>query len=999
MLYYPIDTDDIPSIIENCKISILSVNIRSLNKNYDHMAKLIKNCLQPDILLIQETWHPSVFTSHFSNYNPPTLNLRRNRAGGGCGIWTKIKHKSEPCPLLQNLNLSILEIAATIVKIKHNKLLTISIYRPPNTDLELAKNDLIKIIDSAENLKLKFIIGGDINIDYLINSHTKTQYETILSKYNLTQTVVGPTRISKKSKTCIDHIIVKDSTNATSYTINETLADHLAVLTCIDTNKNSKNMNFRKETNRATEKTKEELCISKTLEDLKNHDWDDWKQSAISNNLSSDEIFNSLHSIITSTIDKNTTKSKLPKKPKKPWTSQHTILLHQKANKARKDYLKKPSPSKYLKFKQLKDEFRKNFKIDKNVYYNNKFNMAKSNPKMTWSIINEILNRNLKLKDTGIPEIFINNKSITSPTEICDTFNDYYKNIATKVAEKIPKGNIHFHEFIKRVNKPTNKFCLQEVTNKEVLTTVKKFKSKDSYGYDNISPRLLKELSPPIISPLTFSINKCLKSNFPEILKIGKLTPLLKKGDPKECGNYRPISQNPSNSKLIEQISGKQLNEFLNKENIIHPYQFGFLKGHSTNHALMLLTNKIEIALRKKMFTIVVCCDLSKAFDCINTEEILPYKLNHYFSNIETEKFFLSFFQNRKQFVQIGQSKSKITNLHNIGTVQGATLSPIFYNIYSNCLEKATKLDIIAYADDSNFIASNRNLNEVINKINTEMINVKEYMNCNKLSLNTSKTVALVIQPKSIKKVKSSAINLKIGTEPINIEKNTKFLGITIDEKFNFNDHYANILPKIKSGIRALQLVKYTLPYQAKLTIYHSLVHSHLNYCALIWLRKLSKNKKLTLFNLQKKAVRAIFKANNKCHTDPLFLLSGITKIENICKNESLKIMVQYKENLLPSAIKNMISDAIDNSPRNTRSQNSNELKIKTTYFQGMLVYDLLAEWNKCNSEIKYRTYPLQSYYQRIKKYTQTLSQKSCNESNCINCKHTDPDKFLKYMD
>ena len=109
--------------------------------------------------------------------------------------------------------------------------------------------------------------------------------------------------------------------------------------------------------------------------------------------------------------------------------------------------------------------------------------------------------------------------------------------------------------------------------------------------------------------------------------------------------------------------------------------------------------------------------------------------------------------------------------------------------------------------------------------------------------------------------------------------------------------------------------------------------------------------------------------------------------------------MVQYKENLLPSAIKNMISNAIDNSPRNTRSQNSNELKIKTTYFQGMLVYDLLAEWNKCNSEIKYRTYPLQSYYQRIKKYTQTLSQKLCNESNCINCKHTDPDKFLKYMD
>ena len=1002
MHYYPIDIDKIQQIKNNSKISILSVNIRSLNTNYDFISQLIDNCHQPNIILIQETWNPDKDKSIFENYNQPTLNIRKNRNGGGSGIWTHIKHKSEPYLPLTNLKLNILEISSTITHIGHYKLLAISVYRPPNTDFSLSKEDLISIIKTAESSKLKYIIGGDTNIDYLVESIQKKEYEEILNEYNLEQKIQGPTRIAKNSKTCIDHSIVKQSLNAEAYIINECLADHLPTLTCINHKRKTKKQYYKDEIMQNIKNKRAEINTQKTIEDLEKIDWEEWINNTKKENLTNDEIFNSLHSIITTTAKKNTqtniTNTKT--KQKKPWISEYAINLNKKANNARKKYLKKPSPARYMDLYVAKKKFQKQFKLDKIKYYNNKFENIQNNPKLLWNTIDEVLHRNLKTKDTSINELNIDNKTITNPTTICEKFNEYFKNIATQVANKIPKTNTPFQEYLHRVKKPDNPFTLKEVTSNDVMETINTFKSKNSSGYDNLSPRLIKDIAPAIITPLTYSINSCLKNKFPDSIKIGKLTPLHKKNNPKECGNYRPISQQPSNSKIIEKVSGKQLSKFLKDEKIIHENQFGFLKNHATNHALMLLINNIETAIRKKKYAIVICCDLSKAFDCINTEYILPYKLKYYFNNIETEKFFLSFFHNRKNFVQIGNYKSKITNLSNIGTVQGASLSPIFYNIYSNCLEKATTLKTIAYADDSNFIAINENINTAIETVNKELIKIQDYMNCNKLSLNTAKTVGLVFQPNSKKKQKTSDMNITIGSEKIAIEKETKFLGITIDEKLSGNKHYNNIIPKIKNGVRTLQSVKYTLPYKAKLIIYHSLIHSHLNYCPLIWLRNLSKKKKETLNILQKKALRAIFKVHHKSHTSILFELSGITKIENICRNEELKIMVQYKEKLLPTAIISMIDEAIDVEHRKTRSQNNNQLKIKDSYFPGMLLYDILEEWNNCNNEIKYRSYPIKSYIQRIKKYTQNSSISVCNKKNCINCYYTNTNinKLLDYM-
>jgi len=84
-------------------------------------------------------------------------------------------------------------------------------------------------------------------------------------------------------------------------------------------------------------------------------------------------------------------------------------------------------------------------------------------------------------------------------------------------------------------------------------------KCKDSYGYDEISSRILKLSAPYVLSPLTYIFNKVLSTGIvPERLKFSEVRPLFKKGGITEFSNYRPISLLTSFSKIIEKIIFKR---------------------------------------------------------------------------------------------------------------------------------------------------------------------------------------------------------------------------------------------------------------------------------------------------------------------------------------------------------------------------------------------------------------------------------------------------------
>ena len=98
---------------------------------------------------------------------------------------------------------------------------------------------------------------------------------------------------------------------------------------------------------------------------------------------------------------------------------------------------------------------------------------------------------------------------------------------------------------------------------------------------------------------------------FPDILKVGKISPVFKKGNPQLFDNYRPVSVIPLFGKIFEKIIYKRLYSFFSSTNTIYDKQFGFRKNHSTSHAINYSINHILNEIESKNHVIGIFIDLS----------------------------------------------------------------------------------------------------------------------------------------------------------------------------------------------------------------------------------------------------------------------------------------------------------------------------------------------------------------------------------------------------
>ncbi|CAD6239348.1 GSCOCG00012552001-RA-CDS, partial [Cotesia congregata] len=148
---------------------------------------------------------------------------------------------------------------------------------------------------------------------------------------------------------------------------------------------------------------------------------------------------------------------------------------------------------------------------------------------------------------------------------------------------------------------------------KALHLTLQKSKGKSP---DGLNLNWLRDHLPQISLFLTSLFNRSLESGiFPDAWKMVYIIPLNKVTPPKSPSDTRPIANLAHLSKVFERIVANQVVDYLEDNNLLDKYQSGFRKFHSTQSALLRLTEDIRCARDRGELTLLVLFDLSKAFD------------------------------------------------------------------------------------------------------------------------------------------------------------------------------------------------------------------------------------------------------------------------------------------------------------------------------------------------------------------------------------------------
>jgi hypothetical protein len=112
-----------------------------------------------------------------------------------------------------------------------------------------------------------------------------------------------------------------------------------------------------------------------------------------------------------------------------------------------------------------------------------------------------------------------------------------------------------------------------------------------SSGLDPIPTWLLRRCSECFLSLLPRMVNSAIlvQHGMPPQYKTSCVTPLVKKkkSDINDFTNYRPVSNLPFVSKLIERAIAKQITDHLTNGNFFDPHQYAYRRYHSWETALL----------------------------------------------------------------------------------------------------------------------------------------------------------------------------------------------------------------------------------------------------------------------------------------------------------------------------------------------------------------------------------------------------------------------------
>uniref|UniRef100_A0A8C6TTC4 Reverse transcriptase domain-containing protein n=1 Tax=Neogobius melanostomus TaxID=47308 RepID=A0A8C6TTC4_9GOBI len=354
---------------------------------------------------------------------------------------------------------------------------------------------------------------------------------------------------------------------------------------------------------------------------------------------------------------------------KAPWRSEHSVRAQKReCRKAERKWRKSKLQVHCEIYKEVLCEFNQILRGEREKYFSKIIANCRNNSRVLFSTVNRLTN-----PPVSLPLELI---STSKCNEFAIFFYDKVQGIKNAIISttQIPTLPPARHLELTHFTPVTGK------TIEEVISGL----SSCTCCLDELPTRFLKSVLTSLLPQLVQLVNISFETGaFPKALKTAVIKPLLKKSslDPKVLNNYRPISNLPFLGKVLEKVIYQQLTYFLLSNNVFDTFQSGFRPHHSTETALIKVTNDIRMNTNAGKVSVLVLLDLSAAFDTVD-HGILLHRLENWVGISGTAlNWFKSYLEDRMYFVEIGNCVSDKISM-TCGVPQGSILGPLLFNLY-----------------------------------------------------------------------------------------------------------------------------------------------------------------------------------------------------------------------------------------------------------------------------------------------------------------------------